>query len=256
MTETAAVLVVAARSSGNSELDLSRTHGHKSMLRLNGRESVSYVIDNARSCPAVSRVVLVSEGDFDADTAGADEHIRTDGADAQAVLAGLNAVAGFAKCIMLTGDLPLASPVALEDLIAGAPEADLVYPVVEKPVMAAAFPERTPYYVRAREGEFTGTSALLLRPEAALRERSRVTQLMEARSNPASLLGLFGAGFAMRMVFSTLSIADFEQALTGAVGLECRVYAGSHPEMFVSIDSPADLHLIERELGSRGTASA
>lgn len=251
MTETAAALVIAARSSGKSGIDLTGTHGHKSLIGVNGRTSLSHVIGNLRACAPVSRVVVVSEGEGVSDARGADEHIRASDGDAGAVLEGLRAVRDSERCVVMTGDMPLASPAALEDLISRAPDADVVYPVVEKSVITASFPDRTPYCVRTREGSFTGSSCLLIRPDAALRRERILVQLLQARSNPASLLGLVGAGFALRLMFSTLSVRDFEETLSDAVGLTCRVYASAYPEMFVSIDSSADLALIERELGKK-----
>lgn len=251
MTVSAAALVIAARSSANSGIDLSATYGHKSLIRLNGRTAISHVIDNVRSCPRVGRIVLVSEGEGIVERSGADEHIEAADGDTRAVLAGLRAVREFERCVIIAGDMALASPEALEDMIGRSPDADVVYPVVEKAVVGAAYPDLTPYYVRTQEGSFTGSGCLLVRPEEALRKESTLVSVLEARSNPASLLGLVGAGFALRMMFSTLSIRDFEETLSGALGLRCRVYASPHPELFVSIDSPENLALIERELGGR-----
>lgn len=250
MTEPAAALVIAARSS-DAQINLSDTSGHKSLICLNGRTALSHVLHSLGSCALIGKVVVVSEGEAVRDAPGAHEHLRASGGQSEAVLLGLRAVQDSKRCVVMTGDMPLASAEALEDMLTQAPDADVVYPVVEKTVIGAAFPDLTPYYVRTQEGSFTGSTCLLVRPEDALREQSTLIRLLEARSNPASLLGLVGAGFAFRMMLSTLSIRDFEDTLSSALRLSCRVYESRHPELFVSIDSPEHLALIERELGGR-----
>lgn len=245
--KSAQAVVIAAPSTGGSGIDLSQFSGHKSLVPVNGRAAVSHVIESLKSCKAIDRVVLATDDEWPVGSFGEDEQFRAPGAF-QAALAGLQAAASAGWCVFATGDLALASASAWEDLILHAPDADVVYPVVEQSVMDAAYPGLETYYLSAAEGSFTGSSCLLVRPKTALENREALLRLLEARSNPRALLGLLGAGFALRMMFSTLSVRDLEQTVSNALGLSCRVYESPRPELFVSIDSPELLALIEREL--------
>src|SRR4029079_929118 len=112
---------------------------------------------------------------------------------------GLEALPESRRVLALSGDLPLVSRAALDDLLTHAPEADLVYPYVERADVLRDFPERDWLFARTPAGDITGSSAALCRPETLLANWSGVREILDARrSQPLGLAGMVGLSFALR----------------------------------------------------------
>jgi len=222
--------------------------GHKSLLALNGRPAVSYLVDNLKGCDRVNRVILVSDRRTYEAAPNADVFVEAGQGETAGLMAGVRAADGAGRCLVMTGDMPLASSDAISDLLSRAPDADVVYPIVERSDLQVAFPDRAVTYVKAREGHFTGSSCLLFRPEVAISRHDMLESLMNARRDPKALVGMIGPVVALRMMFSTLSLAEYERCLSDALGIDCRVLVTRFPELLVSIDSPGDVALMEQRL--------
>lgn len=220
----------------------------KALIPLNGRPAVSYLIDSLKRCDSVGRVIVVTDKPGIDCASQADACIEAGMDMSGCVLAGLEAVADSQRCLIMNGDMPLASCEALDDLLGSAPVCDIVYPIVERADVREFFPGRQPFYVNTREGQFTGSSCLLFSPNAVLARQDMLIRLLNARSNPKELLGLVGAGFAMKLMLTKLALGEFEAHLSRALNLSCRVFVTHFPELLVSIDNPADIGMMEREL--------
>lgn len=212
-----------------------------------GRPAFAHVIDRLKLCDSISRVIAVCDPAWEA-AVGADVIVPTGSCEADSVIAGLQEASSADRCIVMTGDLPLVTPEAVNDFLASAPVGDVVYPVVRQQDMDAAFPGRKPFYVSAVEGKFTGSSILLVRSEIALTKTKILTDLLNARREPTALLGILGPGIALKFMFSKLSINTVEESLSRALGLKCKVFISGYPELTVSIDGDEDARKLERML--------
>lgn len=83
--------------------------------------------------------------------------------------AGLEALGSGRRVLVLSGDLPLLTPRAIEDLLTNAPDADMVYGYVSRKAALGEFPERDWVFARTPEGAFTGGSVGLLWPDIVRR---------------------------------------------------------------------------------------
>ena len=241
-------IVMAAGRCVDAELVRVSGGGPKSLILVKERPVVSVVVENLRSCELVSRVILVSDtetcdaaGDVDVFVDAQDHEIET-------VVRAVREAENAQRCLMIGGDMALASTEALTDLLAHAPESDVVYPIVERDELEEAFPDKQAFYVPAREGRYTGSSCLLFRPGVALSNDQVISRLLQAREDPKSLIGLVGLGNAVKFMVSTLSLREFERVLSDALGIDCSVFVSHYPELFVSIESIQDVDVIEREL--------
>ena len=246
MKQTDAIVMAMASKVG-SDLAQMAPNGLKSMICLNGRPAVSYLVENLKLCDLVSRVIVVSdEPDMDCGP-HVDACVPTTGNTAADIMAAVRATTSD-RCLIMGGDMPLASSEALTDLLKCAPASDLVYPVVGKADVVDMFPNRPAFYVETKEGHFTGSSCLLFNPEAAMSKQDMLTRLLGAKSNPKELLGLLGPGLAMKLMLTKVALRDFEVQLSRVLDMDCRVFVSHYPEMLISIDTPGDVTLMEREL--------
>lgn len=248
MSKKATAIVIASSPTSDAALARLSPNGCKSMIEINGRPAVGYVLDNLRGCESISGIALVSDKETNECVGGSEIFVEASGGEAEKVIAGVRAAEGADLCLLMTGDLPLANAEAIDDLLKFAPDCDVVYPVVEKADVKEVFPSREAYYVGTSEGQFTGSSLLLFKPEVALSKERLIIDLLNVRSNPTALLGMLGAGMAMKLIFSKPTIGEFEAQLSKSLGVDCRVFISHYPELVFSIDSPEDIKLIEAEI--------
>lgn len=248
MKQTDAILLAVA-TKVNADLVEMAPGGRKPLIPINGRPALSYLIQSLKLCGLVSKVIVVTDQpNFDV-APGADVCIEAGGGMSDCVLAGIRA-ASSQRCLIMNGDMPLASPSALTDLLESAPDCDVVYPIAGRNDMTVMFPERRAFYVETKEGGFTGSSCLLFDSEVALSRQAMLTRLLAARSDPKELLGLLGPTLAMRLMLTKLSLDEFEGHLSRALDVTCRVFVTGYPEMLVSIDTIRDVSLMESALAT------
>lgn len=240
---------MAVKTAVNSDLADAVPRGRKFLLPIGGLPAVAHLVNNLRQCESVSRVILVTDmSDIDG-LPDVDVMIEAPSDLTQCVLTGIRA-ADSDRCLIMNGDMPMASADAISDMLKCSPNADVIYPIVEETDVKDVFPERSPFYVTTKEGRFTGSSCLLFRPDVALAKEKLIIKLLDARSDPKQLLGLVGPFVAMKFMMSTLALSEFEHHLSKALNLDCRVFITHFPELLMSIDSRRDIALIEKELGN------
>ena len=221
---------------------------HTSLSEVCGHPAISYVVDNLKNCAEVSEVIVVANEEAFRCVPNADVCVPESGDLGESILAGLHAAQGASHCLLISGDMPLASSDAVSDMLKYAPDADMVYPIVERTDMQEFYPQRNPFYVKTQQGHFTGSSALLVKPETVMAKKEKLIQFLNARKNPQALLSLVGPWVALKFVASTLALTEFEELLSNALHLTCRVFISHFPDLFISIDSPEDVALVESEL--------
>lgn len=240
-------IILALSSKRAADFAQLAPNGRKPFVKLNGKPAISYLIYSLRQCSMLNKVILVTDcPDCDC-VPEADASVLVDGDMNQAVLAGIGSVTA-GRCLLMSGDMPLASSGSVADLLENAPDGDIVYPIVEKTDMARLMPGKVTFYLDTKEGSFTGSSCLLFDSQIAISRQSVITRLLCARSDPRQLLGLLGPGLALKLMLGRTSIDDLQTQLSNALDMNCRVYITKYAELLISIDSTADVPLIEKHL--------
>ncbi len=152
--------------------------------------------------------------------------------------------------LIATSDIPMLSQEAVKDFLAHAPMADLVYPIVEKSVMDAAFPGGTRTYARLRDGKFTGGNIFLVNAQALPRMLPRLEAAIARRKNPLALAGLIGLGTAAQYFMGSLQVSQLEQTVSRILGAEARVYKSKFANLAFDVDKPEDLELARKHIVS------
>ncbi len=248
MVILANAIVMASSVTADPALAQISPNALKSLISVNGKTAVSYVVDNLKACEHISKVILVADKDSRCDMPETDIFIESSGNEAQDIMTAVRAACDASSCLLMTGDMALANSEAITDFLRHAPDADIIYPIVEKSKVKEVFPQYEAYYVGTKEGRFTGSSSLLFRNEAAIEHEAMITSLLNARKNPGALLGLLGPGMAMRLMFAKPAISDFEGQLSRALGIECRVFISHYPELVMSIDSIDNVQMMDSRL--------
>jgi molybdopterin-guanine dinucleotide biosynthesis protein A len=238
--------------------DLGAEIERKAQIPILGRPLVEWVVRGLWSCPRIEQIVVV--GSLGAAMPGLKEWgavVMPEASDiAENLRAGLGALSGSRRVLALSGDLPLVSRAALDDLLSHAPEADLVYPYVARADILRDFPDRDWLFARTPAGDITGSSAALCRPETLLANWPWVREILEARrSQPLGLARMVGLSFALRYLIGRLRVDDVEQKLSSQLRLVGRGYQTRFTELSMDVDKASDIPLVERVLRAREAAA-
>ncbi len=154
--------------------------------------------------------------------------------------AALGAYPGEEQILLVTGDLPLLTSVAVDDFVsqALAYAAELTYSVVAKETMEASIPGAVRTYVPLGDGRVTGGNLFCISRQFARRERARIAQAFAARKNPLGLAKLMGIGFVLSFIVRRPRLEEVVRHAERLLNCRAHVVESSHPEVAFDIDKP------------------
>jgi molybdopterin-guanine dinucleotide biosynthesis protein A len=247
MTEIAAVVLaggppdeVAAQQPGAP---------NKAFVEIGGKTLARRVIEALRASPSIGRIVVVApplvEGN--AGLTLADE-LRPDGKRiTESLRSGLTGFSPDDAVLVVASDLPILTPAAVEDFIAGVRrlDADVIYGCVEKRVHLARFPQVPHTWARLRDGTFCGGGIVSIKPRALPLLERFIERLGAARKNPLRLASLFGWDVLARYAAGRLTIAHAEARASSILGAPVRALVSPFAETGVNVDRAGDVALAE-----------
>jgi GTP:adenosylcobinamide-phosphate guanylyltransferase len=229
----------------------------KAEIPLLGRPLVEWSVEGLRSAPSVRRIVVVGAPEIATPTLrqAVDAVLPEGEGGIENVLRGLDALPGAECVLMVSGDLPLIHREGLEDLLAHAPAADVVFPIVERAHVLRAFPSRHWVFAHAAGlGDFTGSGLLLFLPDVLRHHRPWAERLFATRRSLFDLARMWGAGFTLKYLLRWLTLEEAEQRVSRVLDLRARAYCSRYPELALDVDHASDLPLCEAWLTERGRA--
>ncbi len=243
----------AVLAGGEREPGLPPGVPNKAFLRVAGKPLVERVVDALRATPQVRRVVVVAPDPVPEHLARLCHRVLPDQgsllANVEAAVAALPDASWVLAC---AADLPLLSPQAVAHFLeaCAARPADFYYGIVRREDLEARFPGARKTFVRVREGSFTGSSLVLLRPDVLERVRPLVGHATEARKNPARLAALLGSAYVVKYLTGRLAVADVERRAFELTGLRGAAVVCPDPEVALDVDvgKPENVELAERLL--------
>lgn len=225
--------------------------GVKALIPLAGDPLGLHVLRTLRQSGRVGQVAYV--GPTTPDMAALIDRQVTDRGSLLANLeAGVAALPGEARVLVVTADIPLLTPEQLGDVLdeaaRQAPDAALIYPVVPKEACDAAFPGVKRTYVKVRDGTFTGGNLFLLDPRLIGQFMPRLRDVLAARKAPLKLAGLIGPSVLLRLVTGRLDVATLERKVSDILGVQARALITPHAAVGTDVDKESDLELARRVL--------
>lgn len=152
------------------------------------------------------------------------------------------------KVLVVTADIPLITPKAIEDFInqCSEYEADLYYPIVEKKYNEARYPGNKRTYVRIKEGTFTGGNIFLVNPQIVPGCINASAPFIDNRKNPLKLCSILGWKFVVKFLLGVISLNELEQRVSDILKIRGRVILSEYPEIGMDVDKPSDLELVKK----------
>ena len=162
------------------------------------------------------------------------------------------------ELIIATGDAPLLTAAAVDEVLAGARRRSLAlgYPIVSRAECERQFPGVRRTYARLREGAFTGGNCLYLRAAAVPRTLELLAWVHRHRKHPLRLASLFGFGTLLSVLVGRAGLADVEAAGSRVLRAAAGAVVTRNAGVGVDVDKSEDLDLCRRVLEARVRADS
>ena len=252
MTQTKVDAVILA--GGDGEV-IDPSCRFKGLVPVAGKPLVEWVVDAFRQATLVNEIAVVMPT---AENLGSwvdrvDKLVVSDREFMDNVLAGAASFREDRRVLVATGDIPMLTPEAIDQLIAEGLEtgADLVYPLIPREDIEAAYPGTTRTYFRLKNGEFTGGNAMIVNPSLLPRARDIGQQLFRDRKNAVALVRTAGFGFVIKFVLGRLVPEDLSGKIHDILGGSGAAVIIHHASIGMDVDKPADLVVAESMLDGR-----
>lgn len=241
------------------------TPGYKALLPLGGRPSVSYTLDALQASPHVGRICLVgaeaplrealgsqaAEYDF----AASGNHLL------ESIYSGLQHFPDAPLVLMVTADVPLITPAAVEDFLAACARAETTYPenfylsVVPERCYTGDYAPSTKPFNHFRDISICHGSLMLIDPRLLQNTGAtrRIDALYNARKNPVDAAMAVGMRVGLSFVLGVhlwhlLTIQQMAAIASRRFGVGLVPIPLDHPEITIDIDEPADYTFVVEHL--------
>ncbi len=219
----------------------------KALVEVAGKPMAAYVLEALRASSVIDAVVYVGPT-TPLIRAMADACVAQGEMVSGSVQNGLDrAKADYpqaARIMVITADLPWLTAEAVDDLVAHAPEAALVYPIVSKEVSEAQFPHHNRTYARLREGEFTGGNLFLLESSATGKLVPLIERFYAVRKRPLAAANMVGWGVLLKYVMGRLTVQDAEERIGKLAGVSVKAYRTAYASIGADVDKRSQLESI------------
>ena len=246
--------VVLAGSTNNGPLKVCSPVAHEALIPMGNKTMVEHVVDALLSAKKVKRVLIVgpvaelSRLEFDKRATIAEAR----GGILENIEAGLNELPGEERVLLVTSDIPMLTPQAVDDFLelCGDMSGDLYYPVIGKNIVERKFPGTNRTYVKMKEGIFTGGNLFLLNPAVFKKCVVNGQKIIDLRKSPIGLCRLIGLKFVVKFLLRSLTFREAEEKVSQLLGgIKGVVVFSQHPEVGVDVDKPGDYELALKVIG-------
>ena len=225
---------------------------NKALLRINGKYMIEYVLDSLKKVPQIDKIVVVGDKVQLTQAIGskADYIIQGTGSIVDNAIKGLDHLSGEKEILLLTCDIPMITPEALEHFIKSAREknADLCYSIVEKSLNDEKYPEVKRTYAKLKEGQFTGGNVFYFNPEIKDRCKDFVDQMLRYRKSPAKMAQILGFAFLIKLALGVLTIDSIKKKCDKLMNINAEVVISPYPEIGNDVDKPSDIEFVKKYL--------
>lgn len=238
--------------SGKSNKLKEKEESPKALIKINGREMILYIIDALQKLGYIEKIVVVGPEkklrsvlkNYDVDVVEEGDELIDN------VMKGLECFSDEDEVLIITSDIPMITPEALDDFIKSAKElnADFAYPIIPREDTEKKYPGVKRTYARVKEGTFTGGNAVLVRVGSAKGCVDKAREFFLYRKSPWKLAGILGIPIVLKFLLGRLTISEIEKRVFELFGINARAVISRFPEIGSDVDKESDLELARRVL--------
>lgn len=228
---------------------------NKALLSINEKPMVEYVVDALHSSPYIGKISISGPEDLLKPILGSriDFYVGDKDSLFDNVKGGLSPFIEDSAVLVVTSDIPMITGEMITEFIRLSLEqgGDFCYPIVDKQLNDALFPEVERTYVRLKEGTFTGGNIIFLKPSIWESCEELAKNMIQFRKQPWKVAKLLGARFLLGLLMGTLSIAEVEERVNELLNIKASAIKVNYPEIGNDVDKPSDMDMVIKYLNSR-----
>jgi GTP:adenosylcobinamide-phosphate guanylyltransferase len=241
---------------GGGKIKGIKNSGAKSLLILNGKPMLHYVVSALRKSKIVKRIIVVLPSSVQNRTelGQIDEIVIKNDTLTQNMLAGIKRLESDNLVLVVSADIPLLTPEAIIDFVkrCQAKEAKIFYPIIPRELAEKHFPQMKRTYVKLKEGSFTGGNMTLVDPRVVRDNIALIEKAFAARKNPIILARALGLKFLVKFLLGRLSISEVEVRVSEMLGAPCAGVITPYCEIGMDVDKDSDLQLVGEVIAQGG----
>ncbi|HDD24897.1 MAG TPA: hypothetical protein ENF52_05630 [Chloroflexi bacterium] len=261
MDKTLSIVAVISAGGVPSEDDplFAYTQGQpKALLPIAGRPMIAHVADALAHTPGVEHIVVIALSEEEYTFSMPVEHVP----DAGSLIANAEAGLRYAMehypdldaVLLSSSDVPLITPEIITQFVQEClrTDHDLYYPIVERSVMEARFPESRRSYAHLKDGDFAGGDVFLVRPTLGASHTRLMDELAAARKNVLRQARMVGMWTFIKLLTRQLTIEEGTQRVSKVLGIRARIIPVPWAEIGMDVDKPFQFEIVRREIEARG----
>lgn len=247
--------IILAGGENSKHLSKFSSQSYEAMIEIAGKPMVTFVADALAAAPQVERIFIIGPVKQLVNCDFPKNVILVEGGSTiiETIQLGMKALGHERKVLVVTADIPLLTPVAIDDFLrqCAEVEVDLYYPIVSKDINNQYYPGNKRTYVRFKDGTYTGGNIFLVNPAIVPQCLLAAKELIDNRKNPFKLCCLLGWGFVLGFFIGTLSLDKVKERVAQLLGITGTVIQSPYPELGIDVDKPSDLELVRTTFSFR-----
>lgn len=244
--------IVLAGDTGYSEGSLVKNVNNKAFIKLGQKYMVQYIIGSLRHAKCVGKIVVVGPERRLKDAVGdcVDAVLQSEGSIMSNMKKGIAFLSDENCVIICTSDIPLVSSDAIDDFIAQCCDKniDVGYPIIEKSLNDAKYPEVKRTYVKMKEGIYTGGNIVYINPLIIENCYNAAEYLVKNRKNALKMARILGITILVRLALGILKIKTAEKRVNKLFGINAKAIFTTYPEIGNDVDKIDDVNFVNKYL--------
>lgn len=246
-------VIILAGATRKGDLEIMEKVDNKAYIKIEGRTMIEIIIKTLREVQEIGEIIVVGMP-AELEKLKIEEYrfqaIPPRGSFLDNIAAGLSEVDPDKPCLVISADIPLLSKEALEDLIERCSpcDHDFYYPIISREHCEESYPGVQRTYVQLKEGTFTGSNIMMVKPYWILEQLDDINVYLSYRKKPWKIVQTLPLIFIIKFIIKRLTIKELESYLSGLFKIKARAVITPYAEIGVDVDKPSDLELARKLL--------
>ena len=242
--------LILAGTKEKGSLEVAEKVDNKALIMIDNKPMIEYIVDALNNLEKIGQILVVGpKNELNPHIGKKVEEILNPGNSIlENMEIGLNYFNSADNLLLLTSDIPLISPEAIDEFLNICTKRKLCigYPIITKKNIIKKYPETERTYVKMKEGILCGGNIVFFKPEVFFQNKELIQGLFNNRKNNLKNAKILGLKCILKFLFKTLTIEDAEKRVTDIIGYNSGAVMVSYPEIMIDLDKPSDLKLIRK----------
>jgi len=244
--------MILAGTKRRGPLEVATNVENKALIMINEKPTIDYIIDALKGSKNIDKVLVVGPKNELYPYIGekVEQIIEPGNSILYNLEVGIKYFNTNKDLLILTSDIPLISPQAIDEFIEKCLErkAHLGYPIIQKEDIIKKYPEAQRTYVKIKEGTFCGGNIIFFKPEIFYENKKMIQELFENRKDMWKWAKILGFKFVLKYLLKIITLDEIEEKVSNLVGYKSIAVIVSYPEIMIDLDKISDYELVQKYL--------